>query len=163
MPEITPFLGGHFNLGAKLPRTQRGPNLHEDGQTILLAYFGKVGILRARQGGSLGEIQSDYLCLVTPSWAISSVSTATSLAVALKLGPVHLAGHPFVKFQRIFSLPDDIRTTDPFLRSIFPSATCLCQAQSEWSSVMPCFKMITVYIDCLGSLPSEYALSVPSR
>src|SRR5215831_11496726 len=90
---------------------------------------------------------------------ISSVSTATSLAVALKLGPVHLVGNPFVKFQRIFSLPDDIRTIDPFLRSSCPSATFLCQSQSAWSLVMPRFKMITVYFDC----PESSAAKTPCQ
>jgi hypothetical protein len=40
--------------------------------------------------------------LVSPSCPRSSVSISTSSAVALKVGPVHFAGHPSTKFQRVF-------------------------------------------------------------
>jgi hypothetical protein len=40
--------GSSFNLGAELPRTRRGPNLHEEGRTTFLASFEEVGTLRAR-------------------------------------------------------------------------------------------------------------------
>jgi len=41
------FSADIFNLGAELPRTRRGPNLHEDGQVIILVPFEEVGTLRA--------------------------------------------------------------------------------------------------------------------
>src|SRR5262249_39611888 len=62
--------------------------------------------------------------LASPSCTISRFSIATSLAVALKLGPVHFVAHPFTKFQRTFSSPaSSMRTIEPFLRSVLPSMT----------------------------------------
>src|SRR5919109_3174332 len=74
----------------------------------------------------------------TPSWAISNVSMATSLPVALKLGPVHFVGQASRKFQRVFSSPaSSIRMTEPFLRSTLPSIHFLRHSQREASSVVP--------------------------
>jgi len=36
-----------------LPRTRRGPNLHEEGLQIILASFGRVGILRTDKATAL--------------------------------------------------------------------------------------------------------------
>ena len=46
---------------------------------------------------------------------------ATSFEVASKLGPVHLVGQQFLRFQRNFSLPSSfIKTTETFFRALLP-------------------------------------------
>src|SRR5262245_63972288 len=82
----------------------------------------------------------------TPSWAISSVSIATSFPVALKLAPVHFVGQPLLKFQRSFSSPASlIRMIEPFFRSVLLSIDCLRHFQSEASSVIPHFIDMLLY------------------
>src|SRR5687767_10022576 len=88
----------------------------------------------------------------TPSWAISSVSIATSFPVALKLGPVHFVGQASRKFQRSFSSPASfIRTIEPFLRSTLPSIHFFRQSQSDASSVVPHFRTMLEYLLSPGS------------
>jgi hypothetical protein len=41
-PHDSAFSPGIFNLGAKLPRTRRGPNLKEEDLQILLALFDRL-------------------------------------------------------------------------------------------------------------------------
>src|SRR5450631_2725628 len=82
----------------------------------------------------------------TPSCAISSDSTATSLFTALKLGPVHLQGQPLTKFQRSLSLPaSSTRTIEPGCRSVLPSITFLRQSHNVWSSVIPHLSVMLEY------------------
>src|SRR5689334_2598269 len=106
----------------------------------------------------------DHHAFIHPSCVISSVSMATSLLVAFRLGPVHLLGHPLMKFQRSFSSPDSfIRIIEPETRFVFPSITVLRQSHRQASSVAPHLRVMAEYLTRPGSLRAVYALSVPSR
>src|SRR5262249_15890506 len=100
----------------------------------------------------------------TPSWAISRVSIATSLPVALKVGPTHLIGQASRKFQRVFSSPASlIRMMEPFFRSILPSMHFFRQSHSEASSVEPHFRVILETLYSSGSFRGVSGFSLPSR
>src|SRR5690606_39192897 len=88
-----------------------------------------------------------------PSTASSSVSMATSLFLALKLGPSSLVGHPSRKVQRSASLrPSSSRTIEPPRRSVAPSMTVLRHSHSELSCVQPRFNEMLVNFFRPGSL-----------
>src|SRR6185369_4202493 len=110
------------------------------------------------------SVCTGYFLLTKPSWAISSVSIATSLPVELKLGPVHLVGQASRKFHRAFSfLPSSSSSTiDPFLRWMFPVLACLYQFHRSWSSDIPRFRLMLEYLLSPGSLRAV-GPSVPSR
>ena len=89
---------------------------------------------------------------------------ATSLVFALKLGPVHLLGHPSTKFHRTFSSPVSLHSTiEPFLRSTVPSALFFRQANSSASSVTPRLRVMFEYLLSPGSLRAVSFFSSPAR
>jgi hypothetical protein len=49
------------------------------------------------------KLRLERQAFANPSWTISSSSIATSLPVALKVGPGHFVGQPSRKFQGSFS------------------------------------------------------------
>src|SRR5687768_2019424 len=79
----------------------------------------REGVLRSEHGYALS----------IRSWAISSVSMATSVPFALKSAPSHFVGHASKKFHRSFSVPSrSLRMMLPLRRDTILLVTSLYQA-----------------------------------
>ena len=67
-----------------------------------------------------------------PSWQISSVSIATSLFFALRVGPSHLHGQPAVNFHsRAFLRDSSSSVIDPERRWVWPLMTFFRHSHSS--------------------------------
>src|SRR5687767_11600502 len=89
-----------------------------------------------------------------------------SLFLALSPGPVHLQGHPRLKFQRMAScLFSSRRTTLPSVRRTLPSMACWIQFHRATSPRIPRFRTMLgnflrpgIFLIVMSSAPLRYSM-----